>query len=151
MIPPVQRPVLVAEDEDSDAMILRLAFERAGLNNPLVRVCDGQEAVDYLTGNGAFADRATHPLPALLLLDLKMPRMNGMEVLTWLGSRTDFKDLPVVVLSSSPDHSDIQRAKAAGARDYFVKPHGIRELIGILHALRARWLTSDEPPVLSGG
>lgn len=151
MTPPVQKPVLVAEDEDSDAMILRIAFERAGLSNPLVRVSDGQEAVDYLTGIGSFADRATHPLPALLLLDLKMPRMNGMEVLTWLGGRSDFRDLPVVVLSSSPDHTDIQRAKAAGARDYFVKPHRIRELIEILHALRARWLTSDEPPALPGG
>lgn len=139
------RPVLAAEDEDSDAMILRLAFKRARMTQPLVIVRDGQEAVDYLTGQGVYADRSAHPIPALLLLDLKMPRMNGIEVLTWLGTRLEFKDLPAVVLSSSPDQSDIQRAMAAGAREYFVKPHGFNELIGIIEGLRSRWLAPAVP------
>lgn len=151
MTPTPQKPVLVAEDEDSDAMILHLAFERAGLTNPLVRVRDGQEAVDYLAGKGIYADRLAYPLPVLLLLDLKMPRMTGVEVLTWLGGREEFKYLPAVVLSSSPDHSDIQRAKTAGAQEYLVKPHNIRELVGLVRALRDRWLSTNEQSAIAGG
>jgi CheY-like chemotaxis protein len=137
-----QQTVLVAEDEESDAMIFRLAFQRAGLTNPLVIVGDGQEAVDYLSAKGAYAGRAAHPLPALVVLDLKMPRMNGIDVLTWLSAQSEFNDLPAVILSSSPDQTDIRRAKAAGARDYFVKPHGIRDLIRIIEDMRARWLSN---------
>ncbi len=139
----LQKTVLAAEDEESDAFFLRRAFERAGLTNPLVIVHDGQEAVDYLAGQGAYADRAVHPMPALLLLDLKMPRMNGIEVLTWKGQRPEFKNLPAVVLSSSPDQSDIRRAKDAGAQEYFVKPHSLHDLIGVVEALSARWLSAD--------
>jgi CheY-like chemotaxis protein len=133
-------PVLVAEDEETDGFILRLGFERAGLPNPLLVVRDGQEALDYLIGNAPYADRSIHPLPALLLLDLKMPRMNGFEVLAWLATRPDFKDLPAVVLSSSSDDSDIQKARQMGARDYFVKPHSLSDLVKILQRLHTRWL-----------
>ena len=137
----LQKPVLAAEDEESDAMILQLAFKRAGLVTPLVIVRDGQEAVDYLTGQGGYADRTAHPLPALLLLDLKMPRMTGIEVLIWLNERPEFNGLPAVVLSSSPDQSDISRARAAGADEYFVKPHGLGQMVGIIEILRDRWLS----------
>ena len=102
------RPVLAAEDEESDAMILRLAFQRAQLPCPLVIVRDGQEVVDYLIGNGVYADRRIHPLPASIVLDLKMPRMDGFDVLTWLAMQPDFREIPTVVLSSSPDPSDIE-------------------------------------------
>jgi CheY-like chemotaxis protein len=134
-------PILAAEDEESDAMILRLAFERAGLANPLVVVRDGQEAVDYLLGTGAYAAKEKHALPGLLLLDLKMPRMSGFDVLEWLHDRPEFSHLPVVVLSSSPDQLDIHRAKQCGAREYFVKPHSLKELVVILHSVRSRWLS----------
>ncbi len=133
-------PVLAAEDEESDAMILKLAFRRAGLTNPLVVVPDGRDLIDYLQGHGPFANRAVHPLPVLLLLDLKMPRMNGFDVLAWLAAHPEFKHLPAVVLSSSPDQSDIRRAREAGARDYLVKPHSIGDFVAIVQSLRARWL-----------
>lgn len=133
-------PVLAAEDEESDALILRMAFERAGLTNPLIVVQDGQEAVDYLAGAGRYSDRQRYPLPGLLLLDLKMPRMNGFDVLGWLAGRPEFKSLPTIVLSSSPDQSDIRRAKEAGALEYFIKPHSLRELVAILNVLHSRWL-----------
>jgi CheY-like chemotaxis protein len=81
-------PVLVAEDEESDAVILRLAFQKAHVPHPLVIVHDGQEAVDYLLGKGHYADRILHPIPALILLDLKMPRMSGFDVLAWLQTQT---------------------------------------------------------------
>ena len=112
--------------------------------HPLATVGDGQECVDYLSGAGKFADRTLHPLPTLLLLDLKMPLMDGFEVLTWLKTRPDLKDLPTVVLSSSSSDVDIQKARALGARDYFVKPHKLTDLLVILQNLQSRWL----PPVL---
>ena len=125
-------------DYRSIPTILRMALERSGISNPLVVVRDGQEAIDYLMGEGVYADRTAYPLPGLLLLDLKMPRMNGLDVLGWLRGRAEFNHLPKVVLSSSPDESDIRRAKLAGAQEYFVKPHSLRELIGILQTLRSR-------------
>lgn len=134
--------ILLAEDEESDAMIFRMALERAGITNPLIILSDGQEAVDYLSGLGAYADRIKHPLPGLLVLDLKMPRMSGFDVLTWLAQRPEFASLPAVVLSSSPAEMDIMKAKSAGAREYFVKPHNLKDLIGILQTLQARWLGS---------
>jgi CheY-like chemotaxis protein len=137
------RPILAAEDEETDRFILNLAFGRAKLPHPLVTVCDGKECVDYLSGAGAFADRMIHPLPALLLLDLKMPQMDGFEVLAWLATRTDLKDLPAVVLSSSSSEADIQKACALGARDYLVKPHALPELVKILHHLQSRWLAGS--------
>src|SRR6476661_6902504 len=101
------RPILAAEDEESDRIILELGFQRAKLPHPLVIVRDGQEAVDYLGGKGPYADRSAHPLPALLVLDLKMPRMNGFDVLTWLGERPQFKEIPAVMLSSSGNELDM--------------------------------------------
>jgi CheY-like chemotaxis protein len=131
-------PILAAEDEENDRFILQLAVDRAKLPHALVTVRDGKECVDYLTGVGAFADRSLHPLPALLLLDLKMPRMNGFEVLAWLAARADLKNLPVFVLSSSSDDSDIQKARQLGAWDYFIKPHTLSDLVKILHTLQNR-------------
>ncbi|HEX5221622.1 MAG TPA: response regulator [Verrucomicrobiae bacterium] len=132
--------ILAAEDEETDRFILNLAFERAAVPASVVMVNDGAECVDYLRGNGRFADRALHPLPTLLLLDLKMPRMHGFEVLEWLGTQPELKDLPAVVLSSSSDESDIQKARRLGARDYFVKPQSLDDLVGILHQVYERWM-----------
>lgn len=134
------RPILAAEDEESDRIILELGFQRARLPQALVIVRDGQEAVDYLSGKGRYADRSVHPLPALLILDLKMPRMNGFDVLRWLAEQPDFKQLPAVVLSSSGDELDVKKARQLGAREYFVKPHSLDELIRIAHEMQSRWL-----------
>jgi CheY-like chemotaxis protein len=137
---PTLRPILAADDEEADRFILTLAFEKAKLPHPVVTVRDGKEVVDYLSGHAPFTDRAIHPLPALLLLDLKMPRMDGFEVLAWLGTQPDFKDLHVVVLSSSSDDSDIQKARQLGARDYFIKPHALSDWVKILESLQSRYL-----------
>ena len=126
------RPVLVAEDEESDALILQRVFRRAGVENPVVIVRDGQAAVDALGGGG--------PLPALLLLDLKMPRMNGFEVLRWLGTRDDLASVPAVVLSSSAHQSDIDKALALGARDYHTKPQDLARFVQLVKDLKSRWL-----------
>ena len=133
--------ILAADDEETDRLILQLAFDTAKLPHPLMTVRDGQECVDYLGGHNIFADRAKYPLPALLLLDLKMPRLNGFEVLSWIATRPDLKELPVIVLSSSSDDSDINKARRLGAREYLVKPHSLAEYVEILHGLERRWLT----------
>lgn len=133
-------PVLAAEDEESDALLLQLAAEKAGLAHPLVIVGDGQEVVEYLAGQPPYDDRSLHPLPALLLLDLKMPRMSGFDVLEWLAARAAFRDLPAVVFSSSSYESDVLKAKQLGALDYFVKPHSRADYVKILQHLNSRWL-----------
>jgi len=136
------QPILAAENEETDRFILNLAYERTKLPRPLVFVSDGTECVEYLSGVGRFADRALHPLPALLLLDLKMPRMHGFEVLEWLATQPQFKDLPVVVLSSSSDDFDIRMARKLGARDYLVKPNSLDAIVKILQQLNERWANS---------
>lgn len=127
-------PLLLAEDEESDMIIFRQAARRAGILNPLVHVRDGQEVIDYLDGT------ATRPRPAIIFLDLKMPRMTGLETLAWLKCRPELASIPVIVLSSSPDKSDIQRATDSGAAEYHVKPHGLNELVILLKILREKWL-----------
>jgi CheY-like chemotaxis protein len=139
------RPILAAEDEESGRMILELAFQKARLPCPLVIVNDGQEAVDYLGGKGLYTDRASHPLPALVVLDLKMPRMNGFDVLAWLAERPGLKEIPVVVLSSSADELDMNKARQLGARAYFVKPYKLDELIKIVQQMQTRWLVAAAP------
>jgi CheY-like chemotaxis protein len=133
--------VLAAEDEETDAFILRLAFEKAEIHNPLIVVRDGQEAVDYLTGVPPYDDRSRYPMPALLTLDLKMPRRNGFDVLAWLRTQPSLQNLPAVVISSSPDDDDIKKARSLGARDYFVKPHNLANFTDIVRTLRDRWLS----------
>jgi CheY-like chemotaxis protein len=134
--------VLCAEDEESDAIILQRAFSKAHLSNPLVIVKDGQAVVDYLSGSAPYNNRSEHPLPALVLLDLKMPRKTGFDVLGWIGTRSELQGIPVVVLSSSSSDADIRKARAMGARDYLVKPNDLGQYVKIVQGLHARWLTS---------
>lgn len=138
---PNEQCILVAEDEETDVMLLRIAFQRAGLPIPLVVVSDGEEVIEYLKGEGRHSNQA-HPMPSLLLLDLKMPRMTGFEVLTWLSENSQFKALPAIVLSSSSYDSDIKQARQLGARDYCVKPESLSGMVGLVRNLHARWLES---------
>jgi CheY-like chemotaxis protein len=129
--------VLAAEDEESDAFLMQLAFGKAGLTDKLLILRDGQEVIEYLKGGGPYADRNLYPLPSLLILDLKMPRVTGFEVLAWLGVNPQFKDLPVVMLSSSSHEADIERARQLGAWDYHLKPHGMAPFVQLVKQLTA--------------
>src|SRR4051812_49319470 len=115
--------ILVAEDETADAFFLKRAFAKAGVPTTLQFVRDGQEAIEYLAGEGEFANRLVHPLPHLLLLDLKMPRMDGFQVVGWVRQQPLLKRLPVIIFSSSDQEHDINRAYDLGANSYLVKPH----------------------------
>ena len=131
--------ILVAEDDADDALLLCRALAHAGVTAPVVVVRDGQEVLDYLEAKPPFHDLTNHFSPNLLLLDLKMPRLNGFEVLEWLKSRGLLEGLVVVVLSSSADPDDLRRACALGARFYVVKPTAFEELAHVVERVHDYW------------
>ena len=104
--------VLLAEDDPDDILLTQIAFEKARLANPLQVVQDGEEAIDYLKGTGKFADRVQYPLPILLLLDLKMPKANGFQVLQWLRNQPALPRLPVAIMTASDHDPHISRARS---------------------------------------
>lgn len=138
--------ILVAEDDPDDAFMLRRAFTAANIANPVAFVSDGDEAIAYLAGTGRYADRDLHPLPVVILLDLKMPRRSGFEVLEWLRAQPGVGRLPVVVLTSSRESRDVTRAYELGANSYLVKPSSPEDLIATVRGLGLYWLVLNEPP-----
>ena len=135
--------VLLAEDEKSDVYFLEWAFKKAASPHRLCHVADGQEAIDYLSGVGIYADRTQFPVPDLFLLDLKMPRMDCFDVLRWLRHHPEWFELPVVVLSSSDYPADIRLARELGAVDYQVKPSDPQGLVHLIANLDAQWLQNS--------
>jgi len=136
-------PILVADDEKNDIFFLRRAFQKAGLNALIIGVPDGEEVEKYLSGEDSFSDRSRFPLPGLLVLDIKMPKRDGFDVLKWLQGRDELKDMTVVMLSSSSQDSDIRRARELGARDYFVKPSDFEQLTELVQTIAQRWLNGS--------
>src|SRR3974390_1679333 len=133
-------PILVADDDENDVIFLRRAFERAGVMNPLFITRDGEEAIKYLAGTPPYDDRAQYPLPGLFLLDLKMPRINGFDVLTWVSQRSELKGLILVVLSSSDHEQDMRKARDLGVHEYMTKPSDFQNLVDLMLQLKQRWL-----------
>ncbi len=143
--------VLYVEDEENDVIFMRRAFRRAGLEESLNIVDDGQPAIDYLAGRGVFANRVNYPLPAVVLLDLNLPTVSGFQVLTWIRQQTQFKQLPVVIFSSSARAEDRLHAKDLGANDYMEKPDSGLDFGMILEALKLKWHPQSDVPMLPGG
>ena len=131
--------VLVAEDNPDDATLLRRAVERAELPVRLKIVSDGEQVVLYLQGLGAFANREMNPKPSLIILDLKMPRKNGFEVLEWLKENPEFAAIPKVVMSASGLETDVRRAYDLGANTYFIKPGTFHDLVETMRSLQSYW------------
>jgi CheY-like chemotaxis protein len=136
-----QRKILVAEDDGNDVFLLRHAFDVVGLLHTIIDVPDGQLAVDYLSAKSPYSDRSQYPLPNLLLLDLKMPKMSGFEILSWLRSQPAFSKLPVVVWSSSVLEEDKNKALSLGAKEYFLKPSSAEEWVKFASELDGQWIT----------
>jgi CheY-like chemotaxis protein len=136
--------ILYAEDEATDVFFFERAFGKAGLPYTLRVVRDGQQAMDYLAGAGVFADRERHPLPCLALLDINMPRKSGFDVLEWVRRQSHLRFLPVLMLTSSSHPADMEKARALTADDYLLKPSDPRQLVPLITALHARWLS--QPP-----
>ena len=117
-----QSSILLVEDNDDDIFLMRRALVKANLTCAVQVVTDGQEAIDYLSGLEKYSDRSTYPLPEVIFLDLKLPYVHGFEVLMWLRQQACLKEIPVIILTSSPEERDRQRARELRARSYLVKP-----------------------------
>jgi CheY-like chemotaxis protein len=138
--------ILLAKDNEDYALLFQHALKTARIEANLQIVRDGKEAVDYLTGAEPYADRTKHPFPKLVLLDLKMPRMDGFEVLSVVRQRLGFTRLPVIVLTHSDNPEDIKRAYELGATSYFRKPATLEGLDEMIHVLHAYWLKFNHFP-----
>lgn len=135
---PRSRIVLLVEDNEDDVFALRWALRKAQIDLSVQIAGDGQQAIDYLAGVGVYADRRLHPLPGLVLLDLKLPYRTGTEVLAWIRERPTLDEIPIVVLSGSDEPRDREHVSALGARDYLVKPptaEDLRRILGQSHLL----------------
>lgn len=138
--------ILVVEDNADDVLLLQRAFKKAALQNPLHVVGDGQAAIDYLGGTGAFGDRERHPLPALVLLDLKLPRRSGHEVLDWIRAQPGLRRIPVAMLTTSRESPDINRAYDLGVNSYLAKPVDFDALLALVRTVQLYWITLNERP-----
>lgn len=134
-----QKCILVVDDSEADVSILNRAMVKAGIESRVLSLRDGQEAVDYLSDERGFDDR-THPMPELMLLDLKMPKMDGFDVLMWLQKQPRLRRLPVMVLSSSRQDKDVDRAYDLGANCYVLKPSTLAGYVDIAEGLREFWV-----------
>jgi len=137
---------LLAEDNEDHVYLIRRAFQQAGLTNPFHVVRNGEEAIQYLQGAGIYANRDEYPLPDLLLLDLKMPRKNGFEVLQWIRSHEGLRALRIVVLTTSSRLHDVNRAYRLGANSFLVKPGDFQQVVGLVRMLQDYWVTMDLAP-----
>jgi CheY-like chemotaxis protein len=137
--------ILLVEDEESDVFFMRQALQEVGMRNPLQVASDGQQAIDYLKGTGNFANREEFPLPCLVLLDLKLPRVMGLDVLKWIRQQPEVAAI-VVILSSSQEETDIATAYRLGANGYLVKPHDLNQLTDMAKSIKDFWLTQNTPP-----
>jgi CheY-like chemotaxis protein len=141
--------ILLIEDNPSDAALVARAFDRSGVVNPIRRLKDGEDALAYLSGAGTYANRKENPLPAVILLDLNLPRFNGYQLMIWLRMQPELKRIPVVVLTESSDAESINRAYDAGANSYLVKPGSGEEIVRMVELVRQYWMSLNEPPRIS--
>src|SRR4051812_5741045 len=143
---PDQPLVLLVEDREDDVLLIRKAFERVKMDTAIQVVRDGEEAIWYLSGIGKYKNRAEYPLPWLVLLDLKMPRVNGFEVLKWIRQQSNCKSLIVVVLTSSEHIQDVNKAYALGANSFMIKPLDFENTIALTEAIQQYWLKWNRLP-----
>ena len=146
---PERLVVLLVEDSDDDAMIVRKAFEKADIPNPLYVVRDGEAAIAYLSGTGKYAVTDEYPLPALVLLDLNLPGMDGFEVLTWIRHTPGLSAMRVVVVTCSDAIKDVNRAYSLGANSFVVKEIDFENTVKLARLLEEHWLREAKVPSAS--
>jgi CheY-like chemotaxis protein len=142
--------VLLAEDDPNDRRLFHLAMRRNPRPIRVHEVGDGMEVIQYLKGEGKFADRDKFPFPNLLILDLKMPRMTGLEVLHWLRHKPEFARLCTVMLSGSGLDKDVAEAYRLGVNSYFKKPSDFNHFIKVLNAIFEYWMLTEKSDVDDG-
>jgi CheY-like chemotaxis protein len=141
--------ILLVEDNPVDILLMQRAFRNETFANTALQIVrDGDAAIFYLNGEGEYSDRARYPLPGIILLDLKLPRRSGHEVLEWLKKHPELKRLPVVILTSSRQTFDVDRAYDLGVNSYLVKPVGFVALLEMMNSFRDYWIERNELPEL---
>lgn len=140
-------PILIAEDDENDAMILQRALRKAGFGNPFHISGNGADVIKYLKGEPPYTDRSVYRFPRMLITDLKMPIMDGFELLTWLQEHQECNLIPRLVLSASQQEDDIQRAYRLGVNSYLVKPGTFDELVKQLRLVFDYWIMCQKPKV----
>ncbi|WP_019505200.1 response regulator [Pleurocapsa sp. PCC 7319] len=138
--------ILLVEDNYNDILLIRRAFRKAEIQTPMIEVKDGDEAIAYLSQTGKYADIETYPVPVLILLDLKLPRRSGLEVLEWIKQQPLLKRLLVVVLTSSQENSDLDRAYDLGANSYLVKPIDFQDFVKLVGTIDDYWFKFNQFP-----
>jgi CheY-like chemotaxis protein len=137
------RSILYAEDDENDVFLIQRAFKQAEIINPLVIVSDGNAAIEYLISKENNAQREEHPLPCLVLLDLKMPGTSGLEVLRWKQKQPLLSTLPTLMFTSSSQERDIREAYSLGANGYLLKPSTPGEMLSLVKSIEDFWLNRN--------
>lgn len=140
--------ILHVEDDPNDILLVQRALKKANSPSNILSVSDGDRALAYLGGAQEYTNRERYPFPQLVLLDLKMPRKSGLEVLAWIRSQPNLKRLLVVVFTSSKHDQDINRAYELGANSYLVKPVGFEELVQTMAQIQNYWGTLNQTPTI---
>jgi CheY-like chemotaxis protein len=143
-----QGVVLLVEDREDDVVLIWRGLLRGKVQNPIMVVGDGEEAIAYLRGEGKFANREEFPLPTLVLLDLKLPKIDGFEVLQWIRAQQGLRAMRVIVLTSSQDLRDVNRAYELGANSFVVKSLDSDEFVTTGELINEYWLRSDREPIV---
>jgi len=138
--------ILLVEDDPNDVLLIQRAFQKAGLHNSLKVVRNGDQAIEYLSGENSYVDRERFPLPFLVLLDLKMPGTDGFEVLTWARNSPGLKRLLIVVLTSSNLQADVDKAYELGANSYLVKPVEFDDMVNLIQRFEVYWSEINRTP-----
>jgi CheY-like chemotaxis protein len=140
--------ILLVEDDDNDVFLIQRAFKRLDLPHSLQVVTNGEEAINYLDRKAPYNNLKSHPIPTLILLDLKLPRKSGLEVLAWIRQQSQLKRLLVVVLTASRETPDINKAYDMGANSYLVKPVSFHDFLEMIRTLDLYWLMFNEKPLV---
>jgi len=146
-----ERLVLLVEDDPADVRLIQRAFGKLQTSVPMTRLTNGDDAVAYLSGDAPYENRAAYPIPTILLLDIKLPRRSGFEVLEWVRRQNSaLRRLPVVMLTSSTHSADVNRAYDLGANSYLTKPETSSDLSDLASNFQCYWLSLNQPPDLHG-
>ena len=137
--------MLVAEDDKLDLELLKRSLPQNGIKVDLQVTRDGEECISYLKGKGEFANRIEHPLPDVIVLDLKMPLLNGLQVLEWVHKQKEYAHIPTIMLSGSSLDKDVQEAYRLGANTFFTKPSGLENLQELMRRVVDYWTVSERP------
>jgi CheY-like chemotaxis protein len=142
-------PVLLVEDDVSDFRLIQRAFAKIKPTIPMLRLTHGDEAVAYLAGDAPYENRSLHPIPCIVLLDIKLPRRSGFEVLEWIRTQeSELKRIPIIMLTSSKHQLDVNKAYDLGVNSYLVKPSNNSELEQLVSSFRNYWIELNEGPTL---